>query len=268
MTLKALLFDVDGTIADTENLGHRPAYNKAFRRLGVSFRWTPRLYRELLGQAGGRERLLHYLHHYRPELGIQASDILCDVAGWVERAHALKTRYFHKALATGQVPLRSGIRRLITEAHANGIKIALVTNASPESLRPLLEYGMAGLACLVDVVVTGADVSQKKPSPDGYLLALQQLQIDPADCVAFEDSAMGLTAATAAGITTIITRNSNTLADDFSSAALVLDAIGEPGSSLEPVRGRLSSGAGHLTLSDVAALVSINDQETVAPSAF
>jgi len=254
MTLRALLFDVDGTVADTENLGHRLAYNKAFRKLGLNFRWSPRLYRKLLLQTGGRERLLHYLRHYRPELGLQAAEILRDASRWVERVHKLKTRYFRSAIAAGKVPLRPGIHRLIMEAKAEGLKIALVSNASPESLNALIEHSLSELAPMIDIVVSGADVSAKKPSPDGYLHAIRRLGVSAGDCVAFEDSSMGLQAATAAGITTIVTRNSNTLDDDFSSAALVLDALGEPDRPSVLVRGRIPSGSHYLGLADIAAL--------------
>lgn len=254
MTLRALLFDVDGTLADTENLGHRLAYNKAFSKLGLNFRWSPRLYRKLLAQAGGRERLLHYLRHYRPELGDQAAEILRDTGSWVERVHKLKTHYFRSAVAAGKIPLRPGVHRLITEAKASGLKIGLVSNASPESLNGLMAHGLSDLVPLIDIVVSGADVAAKKPSPDGYLHAIRQLGVCPDDCVAFEDSAMGLQAATAAGITTVITRNSNTLDEDFSSAALVLDALGEPGRPSVLVRGCISSGSNYLGLADVAAL--------------
>lgn len=254
MTIRALLFDIDGTVADTENLGHRHAYNRAFRKLGLAFRWTPRLYRKLLQQSGGRERLLHYLRHYRPELGSQAAEILRDVTHWADRVHRLKTRYFRSAIAAGKVPLRPGVHRLISEAKAQGLKVALVSNASPETISALIDHSLAELAPMIDLVVSGADVPAKKPSPDGYLQAAHRLGLHPDECVAIEDSSMGLQAAAAAGITTIVTHNSNTLDDDFSAAALVLDALGEPDRPCVPVRGRIPSGCHYLRLADIAAL--------------
>lgn len=251
--LRALLLDVDGTLADTESLGHRPAYNQAFRQLGLKFRWSPRLYRKLLAQPGGRERLTHYLRHYRPDLGAQADAARVDEAAWVDSVHQLKSRYFRSYVSTGRVPLRPGIARLIAEAKAAGVKVALVTNASRESLSAMLNHGMPGLADQVDLIVCGADVAAKKPAPDSYLYALRRLDLEACQCVALEDSAMGLKAATAAGISTIITRNENTLDDDFSSASLVLDGLGEPESPVSAIRGKLEGG--WLTLADAAAML-------------
>src|SRR5690349_1556269 len=96
MTLRAVLFDLDGTLADTERLGHRPAYNRAFKKLGLSFRWGPKLYKRLLRQPGGKERLTHYLRRYRPDLGEHAPTVAADEAAWVKDVHALKSRYFRR----------------------------------------------------------------------------------------------------------------------------------------------------------------------------
>ncbi|WP_428309228.1 HAD-IA family hydrolase [Hydrocarboniphaga sp.] len=255
MKLRALLLDVDGTLADTESHGHRPAYNQAFRQLGLKFRWSPRLYRKLLAQPGGRERLTYYLRHYHPELGAQADAARSDQAAWVDSVHELKSRYFRAYVRKGKVPLRPGIARLIAEAKAAGVKVALVSNASRESLNAVLNHGMPGLAAQVDLIVSGADVAAKKPSPDPYLHALRALNLSAGQCIALEDSAMGLKAATAAGITTIITRNENTLDDDFSSASLVLDCLGEPSLPVSAIRGKLEGG--WLTLADAQAMLSI-----------
>jgi beta-phosphoglucomutase-like phosphatase (HAD superfamily) len=250
MSLRAILLDVDGTVADTENLGHRPAYNRAFRQLGVGFRWGPKLYRKLLQQPGGRERLLHYLRHYQPELGPQAEAVDSDMEAWVDQVHALKTRYFKTYVRRGRVPLRSGVARLIHEAKSAGVRVALVSNASPGSIRAMLHYGMGPqLIGSLDLIVSGRDVQHKKPSPEPYLHALRELGLAPWECVALEDSAMGLQAAVAAGIPAVITRNSNTTDHDFSAAALVLDGLGEPGEPAAIVRGRLSSD--YLSLGDL-----------------
>lgn len=253
MILRALLLDVDGTLADTESYGHRPAYNQAFRQLGLKFRWSPRLYRKLLAQPGGRERLTYYLRQYQPELGAQAFAVRSDEAAWVDSVHELKSRYFRAYVRKGKVPLRPGIARLIAEAKAAGVKVALVSNASPESLSAMLSHGMPGLAEQVDLIVSGADVAAKKPAPDSYLHALSRLNLKAWQCIAVEDSAMGLQAATAAGITTIITRNENTLDDDFSAASMVLDGLGEPESPISAIRGELERG--WLTLADAQAML-------------
>lgn len=241
LSLRALLLDVDGTLADTERHGHRPAYNRAFRKLGMSFRWGPRLYRKLLEQPGGKERLQYFVAHYKPDLGVQAEPYAADPCAWVDQVHALKSRYFQRSLRKGRVPLRPGVARLIREVDAAGLRVALVSNASRASLRPMLRFGLGEeLADRIDLVVSGEDVKRKKPAPDTYLLALSKLGIGADECVALEDSAMGLRAAVAAGVPTIVTTNANTEGEDFSHAVMVLDGCGEPDQPLRTTRGMLT----------------------------
>ncbi len=255
MTLRALLLDVDGTVADTETFGHRPAYNRAFRKLGFDFRWTPRLYRKLLRQPGGRERLLYYVRQYQPDLKQHAAQMNADPVRWAQEVHDLKSRYFRSFMRKGKIPLRPGIVRLIGEAKAANLRVALVTNASSASLKALLSYGLSDeLAQQIDLIVGGDDVPSKKPAPDSYLHALRALELQPWECIAVEDSGVGLQAATAAGISTIITHNPNTDEDDFSQAAMVLDSLGEPGAPAAVVRGELASE--YLRLTDIEALLS------------
>lgn len=248
MTLRALLLDVDGTVADTETHGHRPAYNRAFRRLGLNFRWGPKLYRRLLQLPGGRERLHYYLQHYHPDLGEHDELAHNDPEQWVALVHETKSRYFRRFLRKGEVPLRPGVARLIREAQAAGIRVALVTNASRASLRPILRYGLGEeLSSRIELIVSSEHVKHKKPAPDPYLFALTRLGLQPHECVAVEDSAMGLRAATAAHIPTVITVNDNTSGEDFSAALLVLDNLGEPDAPAAVIRGRLQGACLHLS---------------------
>jgi HAD superfamily hydrolase (TIGR01509 family) len=240
MSLRAILFDLDGTLADTERLGHRPAYNRAFRKLGLSFRWGPKLYRKLLSQPGGQERLLHYLKRYQPELGDHKVAADTDAQAWARSVHELKSRYFRRLVRRGAVPLRPGVARVIGEARASGMRVAIVTSASRATLKPLLRHTLgAALAQDIEVTVCGEDVTQKKPAPDLYLLALARLDLAPRDCVAIEDSAAGLAAASAAGIATVITTNDNTAHEAFDRALLVLDTLGEPGAPPTVLAGAL-----------------------------
>ena len=243
MKLRALLFDVDGTIADTERLGHRPAYNKAFKELGLPWRWGPKLYRRLLKQPGGRERLAHYLHAYGPELGEQAQDARSDPDAWVGDVHRTKSKYFQRLLKRGRVPLRVGVARLMREAHEAGLKIAIVSNASRATLEPVLEHSVGSeLRQLLSLVISGEEVARKKPAPDIYRRAAECLGVDPSQCVAVEDSAIGLRAARAAGIATVITVNDNTRDEDFSDAQLVLESLGEPGEPARVLQGPAIEG--------------------------
>ena len=230
MALKALLFDVDGTLADTEPHGHLPAYNRAFRELGLDWKWSKALYRKLLLQPGGRERIDHYLVEHKPELGPHQADVERDRGAWVSELHKLKSKYFRRRLKSGRVPLRPGIRRLMLEAAQEGLQIAIVTNASKASLQPFLAHALGDdLRAHVSVVTSGEEVANKKPSPDIYQLACERLGRRPDECVAVEDSAIGLQAARSAGIDVVVTVNADTRHQDFSQALLVVDQLGEPG---------------------------------------
>lgn len=241
MTLRALLFDLDGTLADTERLGHRPAYNRAFRKLGLSFRWGPKLYRKLLKQPGGQERLLHYLKRYEPELGEHEAAAQADPHEWTRSVHDLKSRYFRRLVRRGRVPLRPGVARLMQEARAAGLRIAIVTSASRATVKPILRHTLgAALMQEIEVLVCGQDVEHKKPAPDLYLLALARLDLAPGECVAIEDSAMGLEAATAAQVPTVITTNDDTAHEEFDHALLVLDTLGEPDVPATVLHGALT----------------------------
>lgn len=240
MSLRAVLFDVDGTLADTEALGHRPAYNRAFRNLGLPFRWGPKLYRKLLKQPGGRERLKHYLQQYAPELGPEAAEAAQNPDAWVAKVHALKSHYFKHYMRHGRVPLRPGIARIMREARADGVRLAIVTNASLKTLKPVLKYSMGPeLAAEVEIIASGEEVEHKKPAPDLYQLAMRRLNLEPHECVALEDSEMGLEAAAAAGVAAVVTINRDTLEQDFQEAALVVSSLGEPGAPTRVLHGQL-----------------------------
>ncbi|MES2488926.1 MAG: HAD-IA family hydrolase [Pseudomonadota bacterium] len=248
MSLQALLFDVDGTIADTEALGHRPAYNRAFRELGLSFRWGPKLYRKLLKQPGGRERLKYFFLKYHPPLGEHEEEAKAGIDAWVARVHELKSHYFHRYMRRGRVPLRPGVARLMREAREAGLHLAIVTNASRKTLEPVLKYSLGPeMMAEVEVIASGEEVKNKKPSPDIYLLAAQRLGLKPEECVALEDSEMGLEAAAAAGVRAVVTVNSDTIEQDFTEASLVVSGLGEPGAPTRVIKGHLS-GYGWVTI--------------------
>lgn len=254
MTLRALLFDLDGTLADTERLGHRPAYNRAFKKLGLSFRWGPKLYRKLLKQPGGQERLLHYLKRYQPELGAHQAAAEADPQGWIRSVHDLKSRYFRRLVRRGRVPLRPGVARLMQEARSAGLRIAIVTSASRATLKPILRHSLgAALMQQVELLVCGEDVERKKPAPDLYHLALARLDLAARECIAIEDSAHGLAAATAAGVATVITTNDNTAHEPFDAALLVLDTLGEPGVPVAVLQGALDGS--HVTIDALRRLL-------------
>lgn len=255
MSLGALLFDVDGTLADTEPQGHLPAYNRAFEDFGLDWRWTPELYRRLLRVSGGRERIHHYIEHFDPSLGHHDAAIDDDAAGWVRELHQRKTHHFRSRLERGEIPLRPGVARLIAEAGDAGVPVAIVTNASRPTLEPFLAHALGpALVRHIALCVCGDEVEHKKPAPDLYREACRRLNCAPERCVTVEDSAVGVTAATGAGVASIVTVNDDTRRQRFDDAVLVLDSLGEPGRPAERLRTATDYDFDHVTLALVRAV--------------
>lgn len=222
--LQALLFDVDGTLADTERDGHRVAFNRAFAEAGLDWVWSEDLYGELLSVTGGKERILYYLDHFntafaRPE----------DLTGFIAGLHAAKTRHYTEMLAEGLIPLRPGVKRLIEEARAAGLRLAVATTTTPANVTALLENALHPDSMRwFEVIAAGDVVPAKKPAPDIYTYAMEKMNLGPAQCIAFEDSRNGILSSLGADLTTIIAVNGYTREDDFTGAAIVLDHWGEP----------------------------------------
>lgn len=222
MTLKALIFDIDGTLADTERDGHRVAFNAAFKEAGLPWEWDNALYGELLKVTGGKERMVHYAQHYAPELAAKEG-----FSHLIRKLHALKTSHYVHLVMAGAVPLRPGVRRLIDEARKAGIRLAIATTTSPENVSALLHNSLAHDADRwFEVIGAGDIVPAKKPAPDIYLWVLERLGLPAAACLAIEDSTHGLHAALGAGIPTIVTENEYTHGHDFSGALQVFPDLG------------------------------------------
>ncbi len=223
MTLQALLFDVDGTLADTERDGHRLAFNRAFSDAGLDWHWDVALYGELLAITGGKERMHHYVEGYRPEWSKPE-----NFSELIVRLHAAKTAHYTAMLAQGAIPLRPGVRRLLTEARAAKLRLAIATTTTPANVSALLRHTLGSDAeSWFEVIGAGDVVPAKKPAPDIYYYVLKRLGLPAADCLAFEDSENGIRAARAAGLKTVVTVNDYTRTHDFAGAAIVLDHLGE-----------------------------------------
>jgi len=220
--IEALIFDVDGTLADTEE-AHRQAFNDAFRAYELDFCWSRELYRELLQVTGGKERLAAFFYRTRLAAGERIR-----LSALIPGLHAAKTSSYLERIKLGRVPLRPGVRRLISEARAAGVRLAIASTTSPDNVSALLE-GALGENALDEfsVIATGDAVPRKKPAPDIYLLALSRLGVPARRAVAFEDSAMGVAAAKAAGLFTVATPSDWTRGQDFAAADLVLPCLAD-----------------------------------------
>lgn len=221
--VKAFIFDVDGTLADTERHGHRIAFNQAFEQFGLDWHWSEETYGELLAVTGGKERMAHFVRKYdKPENDREDLDSL------IKQLHARKTENYVSLLKHNAIPLRPGVKRLLHEARDNNIRLAIATTTTPENITALLENALGRESIgWFDVIGAGDIVPNKKPAPDIYHYVLQHLEMDAVECLAFEDSINGIRASRGAGLKTIITYNGYTEQDDFSGAALVLDRLGD-----------------------------------------
>jgi len=244
--LKALIFDVDGTLTDNERHGHRLAFNRAFREAGLDWFWDEATYDRLLEVFGGKERLRYYTEEFLPHF-----DPPVDLNAFIRDLHRLKTRHYTELVKSGALPLRPGVERLLREARSAGLKLAVASTTTLENVTALLRTTLGeGSIGWFDVIACGDIVEHKKPAPDIYLYALGQLGLDAAECLVVEDTEAGLASATAAGLATVITVNESTRYQDFSGAAIVLDQLGEPGTGFEVLSGE----PGDATFADVAML--------------
>jgi len=217
--LKALIFDVDGTMADTEQ-AHRDAFNWAFEQEGLDWHWDQPLYTQLLEISGGKERLLHYWRQRYPDRLEFNGHGLRDT---IDRLHAYKTAAYEQAVRDGAVSLRPGVMALVEDAQRHALTLAIATTTSPVNIAALLRTAMGpDWQFAFAVIEDGVSAPRKKPAPDVYLQTLRRLRMEASDCVAIEDSANGLNAARAAGLKTVITPNSFTAHHDFSGAMRVV----------------------------------------------
>ena len=230
--LKALLFDVDGTLADTERDGHRVAFNKAFSKAGLDWNWSVDVYGQLLEVTGGKERIKHYVKNFLTDFNPPDLD---DLA---KQLHESKTEFYLELLKTGKIPLRPGVKRLIKQAHDEGMRMAITTTTTYENVTTLLEQTMGPEAIRwFEVIGAGDVVPNKKPAPDIYTYVLDKMKLSPDECLAFEDSHNGICATRAAHLETVIVVNGYTFDHDFDGALVVLDNFGEPDRKFTVIEG-------------------------------
>jgi len=222
MTIKAIIFDVDGTLADTED-AHRIAFNKAFSESNLDWNWDVELYDKLLKVTGGKERIKYFVESFLTNFNKPD-----DFDGFVKNLHVLKTAHYTGMLGDGLIPLRPGIKQFINEAHQAGITLAIATTTTPANVSALLEVGLGkDWEKYFSANGCGDIVPNKKPAPDIYDWVLRELKLDASDCIALEDSNNGLRSALAAGIKTYVTINPYTSKHDFTGAAAVFEDLSD-----------------------------------------
>jgi len=223
MALKALIFDVDGTLADTEKDGHRVAFNLAFKEAGLDWDWGIDLYGQLLEVTGGKERIRFYLEKFNTSF-VKPDNF----TEFVAQLHASKTQFYMQLMEQGRVPLRVGVEKLFQEARDQGLRLAIATTTTPANVTALLHNTLGKDSELwFEVIAAGDIVPAKKPAADIFVYALEKLNLSADECLAFEDSENGLKSSKGAGLKTVVTINDYTKDHDFSNADLVLDQFGD-----------------------------------------
>ncbi len=216
---ETLIFDVDGTLAETEAI-HRRAFNAAFLEFGIDWYWDRRTYKKLLRVSGGKERIRAYGRMQSPALSFSNLQL--------GELHAMKTWHYGRLISQHTCRLRPGVESLIREARMRGQKLAIATTTTFSNVEGLLYAALdPNWRGLFTAIVAGDDVPRKKPAPDVYLELLVRLGRPASNCLAIEDSGNGLKAASAAGIPVLITRSEYFRDDDFSSALAVVDDLTE-----------------------------------------
>jgi HAD superfamily hydrolase (TIGR01509 family) len=236
--LEAVIFDVDGTLAETERHGHRVAFNRAMEHKGLPDRWSDEMYRDLLKTTGGVRRLTHYFVDYKGWDNQKA-------AALAKELHKVKTGLFLEVVRAGEVPARIGVLRFIKELQEAEIPVAVATTGTASWVHPLLDHlrregGLGPFA----VVVTGDLVENLKPAPDAFLLALEKLSLTPEQVVIIEDSRNGVKAAIAAGSPCLAVKGEYAKTTDLEGADLVVDEFGEPEKPLEVLHNPLGIEVG------------------------
>jgi HAD superfamily hydrolase (TIGR01509 family) len=221
--LRALIFDCDGVLAETERDGHRVAFNETFARMGYDLEWDVARYKELVKIGGGKERMKHFFESTSWPTGTGDRDAL------IKELHKIKTDCYTQIVESGRLPLRPGVARLVDEALAAGVKLAVCSTSNERAVNAVLEKLLGPeRKAKFDVILAGDVVSKKKPDPEIYRLVMDRLHLRPSECVVVEDNRNGLLAAKGAGMRCIVTTNEYTEDEDFAEADLVVSELGDP----------------------------------------
>jgi HAD superfamily hydrolase (TIGR01509 family) len=251
--VRALIFDCDGVLADTERYGHLPAFNQTFAEFHLTAHWSEEEYGEKLKISGGKERMASLL----TDAFVRENHLPTDTEGQRETLaqwHKRKTAIYTDLVAAGRLPGRPGVARVVNAAVQAGWKLAVASTSAEASVRAVLEHVVGAQNAAHFAVLAGDIVARKKPAPDIYLAALQRLAVAPEDALVIEDSRNGLLAAVNAGIRCVVTRSSYTQDEDMHEAILVVSSLGDPDAPMrvEANRGPAKPGP-YITLDDLDA---------------
>jgi HAD superfamily hydrolase (TIGR01509 family) len=231
--LRAVIFDQDGVLADTERDGHRIAFNRTFQEFDLDIEWDVETYGGLLKVGGGKERMRHYIIHERLDAQFADLDEL------IKKLHTRKTEIFMELIETGQIGLRPGVKRLIREVHEANLTLAVCSTSNERAVNTLVRtllgreiYGW------FDLILAGDIVKHKKPDPEIYHLVSAKLGVAPGECIVIEDNRNGLMAATGADMKCLVTVNEYTKNEDYQEAELVVSSLGEPADHATVLSGK------------------------------
>jgi len=217
--VQALFFDMDGTIVDTERDGHRVAFNATFREFGYDVTWDVGTYHELLQVAGGKERMRRYFERS----GLFPAGVPDPL---IQSLHTRKTEIFIGLIQEGRLPLRPGVRRLMTEALDAGLRLGICTTANERSVQALRQAMLPDIP--FEIILAGDVIRRKKPDPEIYRLALEKTGLPAEAGIVVEDSANGVRAGKAAGMFVVATTNGYTEREDLGDADIILTSLGDP----------------------------------------
>jgi HAD superfamily hydrolase (TIGR01509 family) len=247
--IKAVLFDQDGVIIDTERDGHRVSFNMTFKEFGFTDEWSVEYYHELLQVAGGKERMKH---HWKTK-GFSKPLTEEEIDNLVKDMHKRKTALFVELIETGKLPLRPGIHRFMKEAMAAGIQVGVCTTSNEQAAKAITEKILTDIK--FEIVLAGDVVKNKKPDPEIYNLALSKLGLKPEEAMVVEDSKNGVKASKAAGIKTIVTTNGYTEKEDVEAGDIIVSCLGDPdGEKAKMRKGGIPNFDGVVHVKDVVAL--------------
>lgn len=251
--MRALIFDCDGVLADTERYGHLPAFNQTFREFGLPVQWSEQEYAGKLKIAGGKERMASLLTpDFVAKTGLPSSPEAQKslIANW----HKRKTEIYKRLIREGRLPSRPGVRRIVRDAHNAGWRLAVASTSAEDSVRGVLEYAVGQELAARFLVLAGDVVPNKKPAPDIYLMTLEHLGVSPDEGLVVEDSRNGLLSAHSAGMRCMVTLSSYTYDEDMTEALLVVSDLGEPDAPMKILANRSRARPSlYITLSDLEA---------------